>query len=489
MFDLDQTHDTQGEQDQGFQGRALVAPLHIRSICAARDKALTLARQAADQLNAAYSVMGEADEAARAAHRGFRGHRSDVAEEKALKRLNRGRFDADESIEAFRFELDAGIWTRLIEETQIDQLMDFTERRDFEEALRRDVPPATAENIFATMERLTGDADLIFKRGIARCFAKLDPAFKSHDCFKIGKRMIFTSAFSECGSLHWARELRDTLNDVERVFSRLDGRPSWGSIVHELDVARRGAYGPRQTETDTGYFKARGFMNGNLHLWIRPECKPLLDKVNRLLADYYGEVLPDAAARDEKPQEFKVASTAVAKDLAFYPTPGAVADLALRELYVRPGMRVLEPSAGVGGLVKPMLAKGAQVDAIEIHPDRAAALEAIAHPGLRVRCANFLNVAPEPIYDAVVMNPPFEGTHCLDHVRHAYDFLGQDGVLIAILPASAQVGSTGKHERFQAWAESKRPRYGRMWTDLPPESFASLGVRINTVILELRRWG
>ena len=101
---------------------------------------------------------------------------------------------------------------------------------------------------------------------------------------------------------------------------------------------------------------------------------------------------------------------------------------------------------------------------------RAAALEAIAHPALRVSCANFLSVAPEPIYDAVVMNPPFEGTHCLDHVRHAYDFLSENGSLIAILPASAQVGSTGKHERFQAWAESKRERYGRLWTDLPPES-------------------
>lgn len=65
----------------------------------------------------------------------------------------------------------------------------------------------------------------------------------------------------------------------------------------------------------------------------------------------------------------------------------------------------------------------------------------------------------------------------------------ENGVLIAILPASAEVGSTGKHERFQAWAESKRQRYGRLWTDLPAESFASLGVRINTVVLQLTRWG
>ena len=47
MFDLDQTTGTEGGQEQSFQAGALVAPLHIRSICAARERALTLARQAA----------------------------------------------------------------------------------------------------------------------------------------------------------------------------------------------------------------------------------------------------------------------------------------------------------------------------------------------------------------------------------------------------------------------------------------------------------
>ena len=36
MFDLDQTTGTEGGQEQSFQAGALVAPLHIRSICAAR---------------------------------------------------------------------------------------------------------------------------------------------------------------------------------------------------------------------------------------------------------------------------------------------------------------------------------------------------------------------------------------------------------------------------------------------------------------------
>ena len=98
MFDLDQTTGTEGGQEQSFQAGALVAPLHIRSICAARERALTLARQAADQLSAAYEVMGEADEAAKLAHRGFRGHRPDDgrgkgAEAPEPRAVRRGRVD------------------------------------------------------------------------------------------------------------------------------------------------------------------------------------------------------------------------------------------------------------------------------------------------------------------------------------------------------------------------------------------------------------
>src|SRR3546814_7678385 len=39
------------------------------------------------------------------------------------------------------------------------------------------------------------------------------------------------------------------------------------------------------------YFRVRIFWNGNLHLWF--ERKDLLVEVNKLLAEYYGEVIGD----------------------------------------------------------------------------------------------------------------------------------------------------------------------------------------------------
>ena len=87
------------------------------------------------------------------------------------------------------------------------------------------------------------------------------------------------------------------------------------------------------------------------------------------------------------------------------------------------GVKAREPSAGIGAIVRPVLKMGATVDAIEIHPDRAAALRGMAHPALKVHCANFLKVTPAPVYDLILMNPPFSGTHFMDHVKHAWDFL------------------------------------------------------------------
>lgn len=113
-------------------------------------------------------------------------------------------------------------------------------------------------------------------------------------------------------------------------------------------------------------------------------------------------------------------------------------------------------------------------------------LQAIGHKDLKVTCANFLRLTPAPVYDHVVMNPPFSGTHWMAHVIHAFDFLKPGGKLVAILPASAEVNETQRHIEFRAWVQKVGgSRYGRLFSDLPPESFAEVGTRIQTVILTL----
>lgn len=402
-------------------GGALIAPANLRSIVEARDKALALIERAARALDDAYAVTADAAEIARAAHGGWHSPRTDRAEEKNRTALFRGTYDAEDSIAAFRSDLDAAIWTRLLEESGLRRIMDAKEREDMEASLRAEVPPATMDNISATIERLLGDSELIFRRGIARAFAALDRRFKSHDGFKIGSRMILTGVFTDYGGFGYGN-VRHTIHDIERAFAVLDHAPDRAGEL-EAALGRDRAYGrgPRQSEVETSYFLARGFKNGNCHLWFSRD--DLVEKVNRELAAYYGAALADAAPDTARPEDYRPTGTAVARDLAFYPTPAEVVALLLDGLPIKPGCRILEPQAGIGNIVRPLLAQGALVDAVEIHPGRADALMGIAHDGLHVACTNFLTLRPDPVYDLVVMNPPFAGTHWMRHVRHAFDFL------------------------------------------------------------------
>lgn len=463
---------------------SLVSMNFIERIADARGAALKAFEGVGEQLTAAYAAAAEAERVAQVAHGGHGYGRS----EQACAAYFGERFSAEASLAAMRRSLDTRIWTRLLEETGLRTMMDQKERDDFDRSLSgEEVPEATLENIGATFQRLCGDAELIFLRGLARSFSALDRRFKSHDGFKIGSRVILDRLMSsDTGHWNYGCRIEATLMDLERIFAILARlQPAPGALRRAIEADRPG-WGPKQSQTQTRFFEVRVFKNGNAHLWFRDAT--LVAAVNRKLAEYYGEALPDAAPADARPDIFRNRATVPAKDLAFYPTPAEVATDALHDLYLQPGMKVLEPSAGIGGLVWPLLERGCLVDAVEIHPERAAALEGRCAPGLTVRCANFLGLQPREDYDAVVMNPPFAGTHWMDHVMQAWAFLKPGGQLVAILPASAEVNETPRHERFRDWARREhRDRWSRLFRDLPPESFRSVGVNINTVVLTMRK--
>ncbi|WP_373947230.1 DUF4942 domain-containing protein [Paracoccus marcusii] len=268
-----------------FSAGALVAPMNIMSICAAREAALTQMQDAIGTLSDGYSRALDAAETAKGATAGHSCYLH-YSDNEAVKSTLFSAFDPVAVLARYKRTLDAAIWLRIVEESRLKEIMDRTERDQLDKQMGADdMPEPTLENIRATLERLTLDADLIFMRGVARAFSELDPAFKSHDAFKIGKRMIFTWVFDDGG--YWSysgrgEQMRRTLADVERVFSQLSGQRSYGDLEGAINDARRGGWGARQTEIETEYFTARCFKNGNLHLWVKDV--DLLRKVNQVLA-------------------------------------------------------------------------------------------------------------------------------------------------------------------------------------------------------------
>jgi hypothetical protein len=388
---------------------------------------------------------------------------------------------------AARKVIDRRLWSVVIELTELEKLMDKQAKDELQKALMEEVPEATEDNIFATLQQFLLDADTIFKRGIANCFSSLDRRFRSHDGWKIGSRVILSTAFDEWGSWNYHRNHRDTLTDIERTFMVLDGATGVidGGIVHQVGLSRRnGGLRRRQSECESTYFKVRAFQNGNAHVWFKRD--DLVEKVNKLLGEYYGAVIPEEREPDKDKGQAK---TTLAKRYGFFPTPDAAVERLFEgvPLYREKGQPrplVLEPSAGTGNLARRAVEKGAVVDCIEVQGKLADDLKQTGKYR-KVLNADFLAVQPEPVYDVVIMNPPFDRERDIDHVLHALKFLKPDGCLTAIMSAGTEFRETRKAEAFRELMTTM----GATWRDLPAGSFASVGTYMNTIMLRVYKDG
>lgn len=169
-----------------------------------------------------------------------------------------------------------------------------------------------------------------------------------------------------------------------------------------------------------------------------------------------------------------------------FPTPPDLAARMVELAGITPASRVLEPSAGTGRLVDAIMRQlPAWVDAVEVNRSLADALQA-RHAAVRVKCADFLALEPAPgqhdgraIYDAVVMNPPFANGADVDHVTHALRFLAPGGRLVAIMSAGVTFRDDRKTREFRRLVAER----GGTIEDLPPDTFASSGTGVRTVLV------
>ncbi len=158
-----------------------------------------------------------------------------------------------------------------------------------------------------------------------------------------------------------------------------------------------------------------------------------------------------------------------------FPTPPGLATMVVEAADVRPGLRILEPSAGTGNLLRALYDalqdNLAGVTAVEINPTLADSLKA-GFPHSDVRCADFLGCngnLGEP-FDRVVMNPPFENGSDVAHVLHALHFLRPGGILVALC-------ANGPRQR-----EALQPLASN-WVDLGPGAFKQSGTAVNAAMV------
>lgn len=378
-----------------------------------------------------------------------------------------------------RASLLRSAWLHVWEGLNLNAIASAEDKRKWDAAMASPAP-FTIDNIAATLGRYIENPRANILRGLAEVFSGLDPAYKSHEKVKIGvkglpKRVILHNigSFSSYGE----ERMRDIINALAAYQGKpLLTQPEVTLILKNGYALDKGGTFPHpwnsRHDTNTVTVPARGiwlkrFQNGNGHLFFGPEA---LRDINLALAEFYGDVLadsPEADAERPKPRE----STAVSKDLQFYPTPQAVIDKMIRDMSGLRGASVLEPSCGNGVMMVALKRAGAgSVHGIEVHSGRAASARMW---GMPVQTANFLEVPPNPVFNIVAMNPPFYGRHYAKHVRHAMRFLKPGGRLYAILPATARYD----HGEL----DDLRPE----WRDLPVGAFAESGTNICTTIASI----
>ncbi|MCL8382087.1 DUF4942 domain-containing protein [Xanthobacter aminoxidans] len=386
--------------------------------------------------------------------------------------LDTGRLGERDMLEA----LLSSAWRHTYQLYALENFASAADKKRIEQMFA-DPPPFTVENIRERFGAYIADPWGSILRGLAEQFEGLDPAFKSHEKVKIGvkglpKRVIL-AGFNSYSSCYGMERVRDIIN----ALAAYQGKPllTWPELAllekngEALNAGGtfpspfNGRYDDKTIDVIGRGVWLKRFQNGRGHLFFGPEA---LRDVNRALAEFYGDVLPDAA--EERPAAPR-AGTAVAKDLQYYPTPARVVERVLGDLRFKPGERVLEPSCGCGRFMDALRARGARVFGIEVDAARAAQSRAKGHS---VLTANFLETEPTGDFDQVVMNPPFYGRHYARHVEHAMRFLKPGGRLTAILPVTARYDHgllTGS------------------WDDLPVGSFSESGTNINTTVLTMSR--
>lgn len=268
-------------------------PKHsIEELCAHRDRALEMYRQAAECMAAAH----------RAAERALDGTRFYGMGDHDFRPMTYNPNPA-EFAENARCNLDRQLWRHLMRLSRLSDVLDAQAREDLEKSLKDKPPAADQDTIAATLTSLVGSAAHIVKRGVVNLFRDLHPRFKRHDAFRIKARIALDYARTQIGGSSWATSFswqswntygrsRDQLIDLERLLHVLDGRkpPEHGEAV---DVRIDAASKQEQDRLETEYLSLRWFKNGNVHATIKRE--DLVERINAILAEG-GGIAHDKAA-------------------------------------------------------------------------------------------------------------------------------------------------------------------------------------------------
>lgn len=183
-------------------------------------------------------------------------------------------------------EFDRSGWMYLLRRSKMADLMSKQDKEAYYAELQKNPPELTRETVTTTFVDLFGNRQATWRRGVVELFASLSGKYKSHDAFKVGKRLIVPNAFSGHGGWNFFRHADDQIDDLQRIIHLIQEREPpeerWSGIIER-----------HRRDGDTGWHAGcvefRWYKNGGLHVWLQDEA--MIDAINEIIAKHYGATL------------------------------------------------------------------------------------------------------------------------------------------------------------------------------------------------------
>lgn len=170
------------------------------------------------------------------------------------------------------------------------------------------------------------------------------------------------------------------------------------------------------------------------------------------------------------------------KEFQYFETPEQIADIVVSKFTsITPKMRILEPSAGRGALIKAVTRRcpDARVDYFELMPENRFYLEKMEQA--RFIGTDFCKCHDTWRWDIIVANPPFSKNQDIDHVRIMYEHLAPGGELSAIVSNHWKLSDERNCRDFRQWLQDVKAEV----QDLDRGEFKESGTDVATSIIYL----
>lgn len=173
----------------------------------------------------------------------------------------------------------------------------------------------------------------------------------------------------------------------------------------------------------------------------------------------------------------------IKKEFQFFATPDVVADLVASKFSgIDANMKILEPSAGRGALVKAVLRScpKAIIDCYELMPENRPFLEKIE--GARIAGQDFLKECHTK-YQRIIANPPFSNNQDIQHTYAMFDRLEYGGEMAVITSQHWKIATDSVCSDFRKWLDDKKASI----EDIPEGAFKESGTQVKTTLIFIKK--